>query len=44
MDMEALKGFPPFLDDLVWEREYRTVEWTVDPARKTITELPKRMD
>ena len=44
MDMDALKGFPPFLDDLVWEREYRTVEWKEVPYRKTITDFLKRID
>lgn len=44
MDVEALKNFPPFLDDLVWEREYRTVEWKEVPHRKTITEFLKRID
>jgi len=44
MDIETLKGFPPFLDDLVWEREYRTVEWKEVPYRKTITEFLKRID
>ena len=44
MDTEALKGYPPFLDDLVWEREYRTVEWKGVPYRKTITEFLKRID
>jgi len=44
MNMELLKGFPPFLDDLVWEREYRTVEWKEVPYRKTITEFLKRID
>jgi hypothetical protein len=44
MDMEALKGFPPFLDDLVWEREYRVVEWKAVPYRKTITDFLKRID
>ncbi len=44
MDVETLKGFPPFLDDLVWEREYRTVEWKEVPYRKTITEFFKRID
>src|SRR6185503_16589958 len=44
MNMEALKGFPPFLDDLVWEREYRAVEWKAVPYRKTITDLLKRID
>jgi hypothetical protein len=44
MDIEALKGFPPLLDDLVWEREYRTVEWKEVPYRKTITNFLKRID
>jgi hypothetical protein len=44
MDMEALKGFPPFLDDLVWEREYRSVEWKEVPYRKTIKDFLKRID
>ncbi|MEO5865185.1 MAG: SAM-dependent methyltransferase, partial [Nitrospiraceae bacterium] len=44
MDIEALKGFPPFLDDLVWEREYRAVEWKEVPYRKTITDFLKRID
>jgi hypothetical protein len=44
MDIEALKGFPPLLDDLVWEREYRTVEWKEVPYRKTITDFLKRID
>lgn len=44
MNMKALKGFPPFLDDLVWEREYRTVEWKEVPYRKTITEFLKHID
>ena len=44
MDMEALRGFPPFLDDLVWEREYRAVEWKEVPYRKTIADFLKRID
>ena len=44
IDIEALKGFPPLLDDLVWEREYRTVEWKEVPYRKTITDFLKRID
>jgi hypothetical protein len=44
LDMEALKGFPPFLDDLVWEREYRAVEWKEVPYRKTIADFLKRID
>ena len=44
MDVETLKGFPPFLDELVWEREYRTVAWKEVPYRKMITEFLKRID
>ena len=44
LDIEALKGFPPFLDDVVWEREYRAVDWKDVPYRKTITEFLKCID
>ena len=44
MDVETLKQFPPFFDDLVWEREYRTVEWKEVPFRKTIADFLKRID
>ena len=40
-DLDVLKTFPPFLDDLVWEKEYRKVEWKNIPYRKTITEFFK---
>jgi hypothetical protein len=43
-DIETLKTFPPFLDDLVWEKEYRKVEWKDVPYRKTITEFLKSID
>ncbi|MDH5253077.1 MAG: class I SAM-dependent methyltransferase, partial [Nitrospira sp.] len=43
-DLELLKSIPPFLDDLVWEKEYRTVDWKDLPFRKTITEFLKTID
>jgi hypothetical protein len=43
-DVETLKTFPPFLDDLVWEKEYRKVEWKDVPYRKTITEFFKGIE
>src|SRR6185436_3660872 len=43
-DAEQLKQYPPFFDDLVWEREYRPVEWKDVPYRKTITEFLRRID
>lgn len=27
-DLERLKDYPPFIDKIVWEREYRQVDWT----------------
>ncbi|MDH5624731.1 MAG: class I SAM-dependent methyltransferase [Nitrospira sp.] len=43
-DLALLKSIPPFLDDLVWEKEYRTVDWKDLPFRKTITEFLKTID
>jgi hypothetical protein len=43
-DADQLKRFPPLFDDLVWEREYRPVEWKDVPYRKTITEFLRRID
>ena len=43
-ELDVLKTFPPFLDDLVWEKEYRKVEWKDVPYRKTITEFLKPID
>ena len=40
-DVEALKTYPPFFDDLVWEKEYRKVDWKDVPYRKTIAEFFK---
>jgi hypothetical protein len=42
-DVAALQKFPPFLDDLVWEKEYRNVVWKDVPYRKTIVEFFKRI-
>src|SRR5215471_4010776 len=43
-DADTLKTFPPFFEDLVWEKEHRTVEWKDVPFRKTITEFLKKID
>ena len=43
-DLDTLRTFPPFLDDLVWEKEYRKVEWKDVAFRKTITEFLKTID
>jgi len=43
-DVGALKSFPPFLDDVVWEKEYRKVDWKDVPYRKTIAEFFKTIE
>ncbi len=43
-DADTLKAFPPFFEDLVWEKEHRTVDWKDVPFRKTITEFLKKID
>jgi len=43
-DIDALKTFPPFLDDLVWEKEYRKVDWKDAPYRKTVAEFFKMIE
>ncbi|CUS37185.1 class I SAM-dependent methyltransferase [Candidatus Nitrospira nitrificans] len=43
-DLITLKTFPPFLDELVWEKEYRKVEWKDMPYRKTIVEFLQSID
>lgn len=43
-DSQALAQFPPFLEDIVWEKEYRKTEWRAVPYRKTITEFLKKID
>lgn len=43
-DLKTLNTFPPFLDELVWEKEYRTVEWKDVPYRKTIVEFLQSID
>lgn len=43
-DIEALRSFPAFLEDIIWEKEYRKTEWKDVPYRKTITEFLKRID
>jgi hypothetical protein len=43
-DLEALRKFPPFLDDLVWEKECRNVTWKDVPYRKTIVEFFRSID
>lgn len=43
-DAGALKAFPPFFEDIIWEKEYHKVEWKDTPYRKTIVEFLKQID
>ena len=43
-NLATLKTVPPFLDELVWEKEYRKVEWKDVPYRKTIAEFLQSID
>jgi hypothetical protein len=43
-DTQALKGFPSFLEDIVWEKEYRKADWKTVPYRKTVSEFLKQID
>lgn len=42
-DTNALRGFPPFLEDLLWEREYHKVEAKTLPFRRTISDFLKSL-
>ena len=43
-DVAKLKTFPPFLEDIIWEKEYRKADWKAVPYRKTILECLKKID
>lgn len=43
-DIEALRKVPAFLEDVIWEREYRKVDWKTVPYRKTLVEFLKKID
>ncbi|MER3423530.1 MAG: hypothetical protein C4293_10140, partial [Nitrospiraceae bacterium] len=43
-DIDALRKFPAFLEDVIWEKDYRKTEWKTVPYRKTIVEFLKKID
>ncbi len=43
-NVEALQKFPPFLEDIIWEKEYHKADWREVPYRKTITDFLKQID
>ncbi|MGH7259888.1 MAG: SAM-dependent methyltransferase [Nitrospiraceae bacterium] len=43
-NVAALQAFPPFLEDIIWEKEYHKTDWKEVPYRKTITDFLKQID
>lgn len=43
-DIKALDAFPAFLEDIIWEKEYRKSDWKLIPYRKTVTDFLKKID
>jgi hypothetical protein len=43
-DVPSLSVYPTFLEDIIWEKEYRKSDWKAIPYRKTITEFLKKID
>ena len=38
-DVTKLKAHPSFLEDIIWEKDYQSVDWKGVPYRKTIAEF-----
>jgi len=43
-DVAALQRGPSFLDEIIWEKDYRPLDWKRVPYRKTVTEFMKPVD
>ncbi len=43
-EVEVLRNFQPFLDDIIWETEYRKIEWKDVPFRKIITDSLRQIE
>src|SRR2546425_1179404 len=43
-DIAKLKGCPPFLDEIIWEKDYLPIDWKRVPYRKTLTDFMKQID
>ena len=44
MNLERLKNQPPFLEEIIWEKDYHSVDWKRVPYRKTIAEFLKPIE
>ena len=44
VNVDGLRDQPPFLDEIIWEKDYHPVEWKRVPYRKTIAEFLKPID
>src|SRR2546422_7368546 len=43
-DIAKLKGCPPFLDEIIWEKDYLPIDWKRVPYRKTLSDFMKQID
>jgi SAM-dependent methyltransferase len=43
-DVANLRDQPPFLDEIIWEKDYQPVDWKRVPYRKTMTEFIKPIE
>lgn len=43
-DLERLKDYPPFMNNIVWEREYRPVDWTGISCGRIIRTMFKNIE
>jgi hypothetical protein len=44
IDLDRLKNQPPFLEEIIWEKDYLPVDWKRVPYRKTIAEFLKPIE
>ena len=44
MDLDRLRNQRPFLEDIIWEKDYQPVEWKRVPYRKTIADFLKPIE
>ena len=43
-DVSRLREHPAFLDEIIWEKDYGSVDWKRVPYRKILTELLKQIE
>lgn len=43
-DIAKLRDYPPFLDEVIWEKDYGLIDWKRVPYRKVITDFIRPID